>query len=125
MRSDGAHVAVDGVIGENGGLFFRRSADGHGVTRSFWHTDVGQSALAERLAAIGRAVLQAVPAARFADDQPFRLTSLAFAQPDDESDRHAILAALQCANTCMKSRSRRYGSRRGRAATVSSRLPTR
>ena len=52
---------VDGVIGENGGLFFRRSADGHGVTRSFWHTDVEQSALAERLAAIGRAVLQAVP----------------------------------------------------------------
>jgi HAD superfamily hydrolase (TIGR01484 family) len=88
---------VDGVIGENGGLFFRRSADGHGVTRSFWHTDVEQSALAERLAAIGRAVLQAVPVARFADDQPFRLTSLAFAQPDDASERHAILAALQAA----------------------------
>ena len=53
--------------------------------------------IAERLAAIGRAVLQAVPAARFADDQPFRLTSLAFAQPDGELERHAILAALQAA----------------------------
>jgi hypothetical protein len=26
---------VDGVIGENGGFFFQRAAEGHGVTRSF------------------------------------------------------------------------------------------
>src|SRR5450830_1843590 len=28
---------VDGVIGENGGLFFYRDKDGHGLNRTFWH----------------------------------------------------------------------------------------
>ena len=88
---------VDGVIGENGGLFLQRGADGHGVTRSFWHAAADRPALAERLAAIGRDVLRAVPAAAFADDQPFRLTSLAFAQPGSEPERRAIIATLQAA----------------------------
>jgi HAD superfamily hydrolase (TIGR01484 family) len=88
---------VDGVIGENGGLFLRRAADGHGVTRSFWHGEADRPAIADRLAAIGRAVRQAVPTAQFADDQPFRLTSLAFAQPDGEPERRATVAALRAA----------------------------
>lgn len=31
---------VDGVIAENGGLFIRRGADGHGAERRYWHADV-------------------------------------------------------------------------------------
>nr|WP_276585510.1 hypothetical protein [Burkholderia cenocepacia] len=30
---------VDGVIAENGGLFIRRSPDGHGAERRYWHAD--------------------------------------------------------------------------------------
>jgi len=85
---------VDGVIAENGGLFIARSADGHGVRRRFWHADTERIAVDERLAAIRRQVEKAVPTAAVADDQPFRLTSLAFARPSDRAAAAAIAAAL-------------------------------
>jgi len=84
---------VDGVIGENGGFFFRRH--GHGVARSFWHPEADRQAVADLLADIGRRVREEVPAATFAEDQPFRLTSLAFTQPEDPETRAAIIAALR------------------------------
>jgi HAD superfamily hydrolase (TIGR01484 family) len=86
---------VDGVIGENGGLFTQRTADGHSVTRMFWHANVEAAAISDRLAGFGRHVKKVVPSATFADDQPFRLTSLAFVQPVCEADRDAIVAALR------------------------------
>lgn len=86
---------VDGVIGENGGLFIRRTDDGHGVTRTFWHAESERMAAADKLVEIGRYVEQAVPSAIFSDDQPFRLTSVAFARPESETDRGAIVAALR------------------------------
>ncbi|WP_409068212.1 HAD-IIB family hydrolase [Agrobacterium vitis] len=89
---------VDGVIGENGGFFFRRHDGGHGIDRYFWHGDKDRPIITERLAQIGQQVQRAVPSARFADDQPFRLTSLAFARPPDHSERAAILAALRDAS---------------------------
>lgn len=58
---------VDGVIGENGGLFFRRTADGHGIEHHYWH----------------------------ADDQHFRLTSLAFARPADPVLERRIVNTLR------------------------------
>ncbi len=85
---------VDGVIGENGGLFFER-AEGHGLVRKFWHAPADQPGIAARLAEIGQQVRDAVPQAVFAEDQSFRLTSLAFAQPDDVSIRAAIITALR------------------------------
>ncbi len=88
---------VDGVIGENGGFFFRRCEDGHRIERHFWHDDKDRAVVAEQLAQIGRQVRSAVPSASFADDQPFRLTSLAFAQPQDVRARVAILDALRAA----------------------------
>src|SRR5450830_1627987 len=30
---------VDGVIGENGGLFFQRAVGGHELRRHFWHSE--------------------------------------------------------------------------------------
>jgi len=63
---------VDGVVGENGGFFFRRCEDGHRIERHFWHDDKDRSVVAEQLAQIGRQVHSAVPSASFADDQPFR-----------------------------------------------------
>ena len=86
---------VDGVIGENGGFFFRRDQDGHGIERTFWHPDQQRQAIADRLAEIGAQVRAAVPGAAFADDQLFRLTSLAFVQPKELDTRDAIHSSLQ------------------------------
>jgi HAD superfamily hydrolase (TIGR01484 family) len=80
---------VDGVIGENGGLYFRRDGES-GMLRRFWHGGDQR----KRLAQIGREVAGKVPGAVFADDQPFRLTSLAFSHPGDDETKHAILRAL-------------------------------
>lgn len=87
---------VDGVIGENGGLFLRRDG-GHGVERRFWREDQAPADLADRLAAVAREVQQRVPMAKLADDQPFRLASIAFAQPEDVEQRRAILEAFRAA----------------------------
>lgn len=85
---------VDGVIGENGGFFFER-AEGHGLVRTFWHGEVDRRVVATRLDEIARQVREAVPLATFADDQPFRLTSIAFARPDEIDARTAIASALR------------------------------
>jgi len=86
---------VDGVIGENGGFFFRRSNQGHFVERHYWHGDADRAAVAERLTQIGEVVRRAVPSASFADDQPFRQTSIAFAKPARLEDRTLILGTLR------------------------------
>jgi HAD superfamily hydrolase (TIGR01484 family) len=88
---------VDGVIGENGGFFFRRNTHGHGLVRSFWHSDSERQKVSDRLAEIGRLVQHAVPNAAFAEDQPFRMTSVAFSQPEDLDTRAAIIDALRAA----------------------------
>jgi HAD superfamily hydrolase (TIGR01484 family) len=85
---------VDGVISENGGLFLQRDGE-RGVIRRFWHGDAKRQAIADQLAVIGRHIRQVIPSAIFADDQPFRLTSLAFAQPDSEADRQVLVAAMR------------------------------
>lgn len=84
---------VDGVIAENGGVFIARSGDG-GVERTFWHSENDRAVASLRLAAMERAVKMRVPSAILADDQPFRLTSIAFARPRQASEVEAILAAL-------------------------------
>lgn len=86
---------VDGVIGENGGFFFQRGPNGHDVRRTFWHPDATRAKVAARLQAIADAVQGAIPLARLAQDQPFRLTSVAFARPDDPALCGEILSALR------------------------------
>ncbi|MBS7537569.1 HAD-IIB family hydrolase [Ancylobacter lacus] len=86
---------VDGVIGENGGLHFRRDATGHGLVRDFWHGTDSRAAVTAQLVRIGDEVQARLRFARFAEDQPFRLTSLAFAQPDSEEQRAALVAGLR------------------------------
>ncbi|MCE6076404.1 HAD hydrolase family protein [Agrobacterium vitis] len=86
---------IDGVIGENGGFFFRRHDDRHEVARHFWHDDEDRPDISENLARIGQQVERAVPSAGFADDQAFRLTSLAFARSQDTGERTAVLDALR------------------------------
>jgi len=86
---------VDGVIGENGGLFFRRDeGDTHALVREFWHGDTVKD-IAMQLQAIAARVQREVPQAVFADDQPFRTTSVAFTIPHDAAERDRIADALR------------------------------
>ncbi|SDB90934.1 HAD-IIB family hydrolase [Paraburkholderia lycopersici] len=86
---------VDGVIGENGGLYFERSETGHGIVRHYWHPDESRIEISERLRAIADTVMTTLPGTRFADDQPFRLSSIAFARPDDPAAGDRIVRALR------------------------------
>ncbi|VVE66505.1 HAD family hydrolase [Pandoraea captiosa] len=81
---------VDGVIAENGGLFLRRGPDGHHVERHFWHTHDRLDQIAAQLRAIAQRVKDALPEAAHADDQIFRLTSLAYRRGDEASDRRIL-----------------------------------
>ena len=87
---------VHGVIGENGGLFFRRDG-AHGVMRRYWHSEADGRDIRDRLTEIGRRIEASVASARLADDQPFRLTSVAFTRSTDAGAVEAITAALRAA----------------------------
>ncbi|VVE02466.1 HAD-IIB family hydrolase [Pandoraea fibrosis] len=86
---------VDGVIGENGGLFLQRTPDGHGIQRTFWHAESEIESVSEQLDAAANAVSNALPYAQLADDQVFRLTSVAFSRPADPAAGEQILRELQ------------------------------
>ncbi|ODP33047.1 HAD-IIB family hydrolase [Pandoraea sp. ISTKB] len=86
---------VDGVIAENGGLFLRRDEDGHRVERHYWHTSDTIEHAAEQLQAIARTVAHAVPQAEHADDQLFRLTSLAYRRTGTDLDQRILDALIQ------------------------------
>jgi len=81
---------VEGVIGENGGFFFRRGG-AYGVLRHFWN---GHDQRRE-LFALGKRIVAELPGASLSDDQPFRLATLAFSKPRDAAVHRAILAALR------------------------------
>ncbi|CAE6827791.1 hypothetical protein R75461_06407 [Paraburkholderia nemoris] len=84
---------IDGVIAENGGLFFRRSLLGHAVERHHWHPSDSLEDIRNRLHSIAKIVEKAVPQAQQADDQAFRLTSLAYRRTGTDAD-HRIVDAL-------------------------------
>lgn len=86
---------VDGVIAENGGLFLQRSSDGHQVERHFWHAPDRVEQVREQLKSIARSVEAAVPEAQQADDQVFRLTSLAYRRTGTDTDTRIVRALRQ------------------------------
>ena len=81
---------LDGVISENGGLFLGREKSGT-VFRRFWHSEEHKDDIFKKLLAIAKKIELKVPKARLANDQPFRLSSIAFAKPDNSDDINAIL----------------------------------
>ena len=87
---------VDGVIAENGGLFMRREANGHGIERSWWVRADSVTATQSQLSAIARRIEAAIPEARIADDQAFRVASLAWQRTGTALDDR-IVAALKAA----------------------------
>ncbi len=106
---------VDGIIGENGGLFFQRDKnDAHALVREFWHGDAVQD-VATQLQAIAARVQREVPEAIFADDQPFRTTSVAFSIP--RTQPNAIGSRMPCDAPAPTSPSIICGYSAGLAAT--------
>ena len=81
---------IDGVIAENGGLFFKRNAIDHGVDRMLWDGSTTVSKLRVRLLEVAEHVQQLVPEATLADHQPFRLTSLAFHHRNAAVDQRIV-----------------------------------
>jgi HAD superfamily hydrolase (TIGR01484 family) len=75
------HIArmwpVDGVVGENGAFYFRYDPEKRKMIRRYIRSTEQRQADRERLAAIGREILEAVPGCRISADQPFREADLA------------------------------------------------
>ena len=98
---------VDAVIGENGAFYFRYDHQTRMMTRRFWLSDEEREAARQRLARLGEEIVAAVPGARIAADQPFRIADLAidFAEdtgplPPEDLDR--IVAMMQAAGASAK-----------------------
>ncbi len=85
---------VDGVIAENGGLFLTRGNDGHSVTRTYWHAPEGVDEVQRRLQSIAAQIEVSLPHAQRADDQAFRLTSLAYRRSGTEQDQQIVRALI-------------------------------
>ncbi len=79
------HIArmwpVDGVVGENGGLWFYM--DGGRMVRRFAQPEAERRRNRERLQDVGRAILATVPGAALASDQPYRDLDLAIDFTED------------------------------------------
>jgi HAD superfamily hydrolase (TIGR01484 family) len=82
---------VDAVIGENGGLFIRRND--HGAHRTYWSAE--PDADRRHLTTAIEQVKQRFPQAALADDQPFRLTTVAFQITGDRQHDEAIESCLR------------------------------
>jgi HAD superfamily hydrolase (TIGR01484 family) len=73
---------VDAVVGENGAFYFRCMA-GNGMTRVYIKEEDERRTDRERLADLGASILEAVPCARIAADQPYRESDLAIDFAED------------------------------------------
>jgi len=99
---------VDGVIGENGGLYFRCSEQhGQAMTRVYVHDEETRAQNRARLTALAAEVLSRHPGAGIASDQSYREFDLAVdfcedvaALPAAEID--AIVALLEAAGCTVK-----------------------
>jgi len=75
------HIArmwpVDGIVGENGALYFQYDAAEKKLIRRFWKTDAERASDRKKLDVIRAEVLASVPGAGIASDQPYREADLA------------------------------------------------
>jgi len=81
---------VDGVIGENGGLFFRRSEDPHHLERDYWHQGQAAELARQQRELLISTIREQLPWARLAADQSFRQTSIAFDIPHESEKRQQL-----------------------------------
>jgi hypothetical protein len=93
---------VDAVIGENGAFWFRYDRPARAMTRHFWLADDERAAARQHLDDLARQILAAVPGARIAADQPYRVADLAIdyredAGPLPAEDVDRIVALMRAA----------------------------
>jgi hypothetical protein len=74
---------VDAVIGENGAFYFRYDHQTRAMTRRFWLAEDQRAAARRRLDRLAARILAAMPGARIAADQPFRVADLAIDYRED------------------------------------------
>jgi hydroxymethylpyrimidine pyrophosphatase-like HAD family hydrolase len=101
---------VDAVIGENGAFYFRYDHQARVMTRHFWLSAEEREAARQRLDRLGDEIIAAVPGARIAADQSYRVADLAIDHAEDtgplttpEVDR--IIALMQAAGASAKTSS--------------------
>jgi HAD superfamily hydrolase (TIGR01484 family) len=98
---------VDAVVGENGAFWFRYDRERRSMTRRFWLSEEERAAARERLNRLGHEILAAVPGARIAADQPYRVADLAIdyredAGPLPAEDVDRIVALMRAAGATAK-----------------------
>lgn len=95
---------VDGVVGENGGLYFRRGDDGGACARRYWSDEMEHSQQMSRLLDMAAAVVSSFPTTRISADQGYRETTLALTATDGRlpgrSERDGIVRMLRAAGAC-------------------------
>src|SRR5438445_9656346 len=74
---------VDAVIGENGAFYFRYDRNARQMIRRFWLTEDERMAARRRLDRLAEEILVAVPGARVAADQSYRIADLAIDYRED------------------------------------------
>src|SRR3954469_17214042 len=98
---------VEAIIGENGAFWFRYDQAARTMTRRFWLSDEERATARERLDRLGHEILTAVPGARIAADQPYRVADLAIdyredAGPLPAEDVDRIVALMRSAGATAK-----------------------
>lgn len=86
---------IAAIIGENGGFCFTRR-DGK-VARRFWLDIATRIDAFDQLTEAADGIRTAIGGAALADDQPFRLTSLAFTRPESDEAARRLADALELA----------------------------
>jgi len=90
---------IAAVIGENGGLCFRRDPQSGTTERYYWATEEERLTAQARLARHAGEIAAAVPGSQIAHDQRYRETTLAFANSRPAVSA-AILGHLAAAGAC-------------------------
>jgi HAD superfamily hydrolase (TIGR01484 family) len=78
---------VDGVIAENGGIYFSRQKNSHDLERDYWQGPEEVPELRRRLQELANQVSINLPNAQLADDQVFRLSTLAYKRTNSIEDK--------------------------------------
>jgi HAD superfamily hydrolase (TIGR01484 family) len=94
---------VDAVVGENGGLYFRRDNDRRTMIRRYWSRETEREEQVRSLMTLAEQVMVAIPATKLSADQRYRettlaLTSLSDALPD-QTDAKRIAQLLRAAGS--------------------------
>jgi HAD superfamily hydrolase (TIGR01484 family) len=98
---------VDAVVGENGAFYFRYDRAARAMTRRYFLSGAERAEARARLDRLAAEILAAVPGARLAADQPYRIADLAIDFREDcgplpREDVDRIVALFEAAGATAK-----------------------